>query len=252
MGLYDPATNVLGFVTSGVERMRIASNGNVGIGTSNPNVVLDISGTTNPGVRLFSGNVNAVVDIGNTTNTLNIATVGTAGNFSTAAAIGDVVIRSSNGTNRMFLTTGPSNVWTNGILIASNGNVGIGTTAPRSSWITNTQTGGPAFDVSGQMYGRLPVIVWSVSSAIDYNTNFLAYQNSYVYITNSAFSAITLPSSTTTSNGGGFLQLKNATSSFLSITLTNTLTLTSPVSIAPSNAITFVVSPSNANTMLLF
>jgi hypothetical protein len=43
MGLYDPSTNVLGFVTSGLERMRIANNGNVGIGTANPGNQLELS-----------------------------------------------------------------------------------------------------------------------------------------------------------------------------------------------------------------
>jgi hypothetical protein len=38
----------------------------------------------------------------------------------------------------------------------------------------------------------------------------------------------------------------------LSVTLTNTLTLTSPVTISPSNAITLVVSPTSAGTLLLF
>jgi hypothetical protein len=244
MGLYDPSSNVLGFVTSGLERMRIANTGNVGIGFNNPQYLLDISG----GAAGFRGEVhintsasNAGMKIFNPAGSTSYFQFGSNTN----------AIAETAGRNLSFGPVFSTAPW---MFIQSNGSVGVSTAAPRSGWITNNQNGGPAFDVSGQMYGRLPVIVWASANgnSIDYNTNFPTYQNSYVYITNSAFNAITLPSSTATSNGGAFLQLKNSTSSFLSITLTNTLTLTSPVSIAPSNAITFVVSPSNANTMLLF
>jgi hypothetical protein len=126
--------------------------------------------------------------------------------------------------------------------IGNTGNVGIGTNAPRG-----------LLDVSGIAYARLPVTVIS-GTTIDLSTNFDLSTNSYFYITNSGFSNITTPASAsiTTARGGTFWQFKNATSSFLSVTLTNTLTLTSPVSISPSNAITLVISPSNANTLLLF
>jgi hypothetical protein len=41
-GMYLPAANSLGFSTSGTEKMRILSNGNVGIGVANPIATLDI------------------------------------------------------------------------------------------------------------------------------------------------------------------------------------------------------------------
>ena len=134
----------------------------------------------------------------------------------------------------------------------ATGDFGIATTAPRSGVLSNAQnTSIPALDVSGQMYARLPVYIQSTTS-VDLNTNYNAFLNSYFFITNSGFNAITLPTATLTTQGGAFFQFKNSTSSFLSITLTNTLGLSSPVAISPSNAITFVVSPSNADTMLLF
>jgi len=42
-GLYSPATNNLAFTTAGLERMRIAANGNVGIGTTAPTFQLQLS-----------------------------------------------------------------------------------------------------------------------------------------------------------------------------------------------------------------
>ena len=56
MGLYDPATNVLGFATSGLERMRIASDGNVGVGKT-PTTALDVSGTMQTTNAIISGRI---------------------------------------------------------------------------------------------------------------------------------------------------------------------------------------------------
>lgn len=75
--------------------------------------------------------------------------------------------------------------------------------------------------------------------------------NTFFYLTNSGFNAATLPASTATTAGGNYWALRNATNSYLSITLTNTLSLTSPLVIPPSNTQTLVISGATANTILL-
>jgi hypothetical protein len=44
MGMFRADSNVIGFSTEGRERLRISDNGNVGIGTFNPNSLLDVDG----------------------------------------------------------------------------------------------------------------------------------------------------------------------------------------------------------------
>jgi len=110
----------------------------------------------------------------------------------------------------------------------------------------NLTWNGSALNVGGLFYGRLPVyVVSSTSQTLSENSN------SYFYVTNSAFSSITAPSTTSTADGGTFWTFKNATSSYLSVTLTNTLSLSSPLVIAPSNSITLTISPVSNNTLLL-
>jgi hypothetical protein len=63
MGLYDPSTNVLGIVTSGAERMRVASNGFVGIGTTDPQAVLHINRTGGPSFLRIAGDVSQTQEL---------------------------------------------------------------------------------------------------------------------------------------------------------------------------------------------
>jgi hypothetical protein len=133
----------------------------------------------------------------------------------------------------------------------SRANLGLATTAPRFGVLDNALSSTiPSFDVSGQMYGRLPVYVVA-STSVDISANYQSYANSYFYITNSGFTTISNPTATTKAQGGTFFQFKNATSSFLNVTVASTISITSPVVIPPSNALTLVVSPAADNTFLL-
>jgi hypothetical protein len=75
--------------------------------------------------------------------------------------------------------------------------------------------------------------------------------NRSFYLTNSGFNALSLPSSLCNFLGGTYWSLRNATASSMSITLTNTLNLTSPLIIPSSNTQTLVVSRDTSNTLLL-
>lgn len=74
--------------------------------------------------------------------------------------------------------------------------------------------------------------------------------NKYFYLTNVGFNAVTLPVSTATTDAGNYWTLRNATSQYLSITITNTLSLTSPLTIPPQTSVTLTISGVSANTIL--
>jgi hypothetical protein len=228
----------------------VIRDSNVGIGTTAPTVPLDVSSAGNVGVliRGTAATPNAGLQLSNATATAEFGLAGGNGNWSGNALTGDVILRAAANQRLILHALGVGGAAT---LVVSNSNVGFHTIAPRFGFQSNTQTAIPAIDVSGQVYGRLPVFVVSGTS-VDISTNFNAYANSYFYITNSGFTTISNPAVTATTQGGTFFQFKNATSSYLSVTVASSVSITSPVVIPPSNAITLVVSPSNANTFLLF
>jgi len=84
--LYNFYAGAMVFGTNNVERMRILSGGNVGIGTTSPAFLLDVSGSSRHGftstnTHQFTGSVN----ISGSTNTSNVTTTtqvgGTSGTF---------------------------------------------------------------------------------------------------------------------------------------------------------------------------
>ena len=101
-GIWQQATNVLGFVTAGSTRAVIDASGNVGIGTTSPASKLNISGTnTGNGCHFRLQNTTA-----STGKTWQIASADDGKLYTSIPSVVDAVV------------------------IDSSGNVGIGTTSP--------------------------------------------------------------------------------------------------------------------------
>ena len=142
------------FNTSSVERMRIDSSGNVGIGTSAPGYKLDVNAaTTGVGFRVYnSGNYATIGGTGSGT----ISFVG----YEATVAYGNIFAGST------IFTTGN----TERMRIDASGNVGIGTSSPTGKldvngkivltggedfqlqWTNNSQTWRLNNSTAGQMY----------------------------------------------------------------------------------------------------
>ena len=75
-----------------------------------------------------------------------------------------------------------------------------------------------------------------------------ASAGTYFFISTTTFSSLTMPA-TLPSTAGLFWTLRNATSSYLSVTIGNNVNLTTPMIMAPSNNTTIVVTVSGTNGM---
>ena len=142
-------------------------------------------------------------------------------------------------------TYGGSATWFSAVLLPAGGATGAtGATGPAGTGGTGST--GPTGAAGG---GASPITITEVTgtSATLSSSNY----NTYFYITNTGFNTVTLPSTTATSAGGNYWTLRNATGSQLSVTLTNTLNLVSPLVIPSSNAQTLAISAASANTILL-
>jgi hypothetical protein len=104
------SNHAIALLTSNVERMRITSNGFVGIGTTAPSSILHLAS---------NAAANVLVTFCNTATGANPATFG-------LNSTGDVLLTATSNNNLVF---GTSNV--ERMRITSNGNVGIGATNPQ-------------------------------------------------------------------------------------------------------------------------
>ncbi len=148
-----------------------------------------------------------------------------------------------------FNTSGSFTGSANFVFDYTNNRVGIGTSGPAS-----------ILDVSGSItnpiYLRAPtysrVAVQDITSGT--NTVTVAISNSGLNynLSNSAFSNITLPASTTaTTDGGVFWTFRNNTATTLSVALTNNANLTTPYFLPAGNSVTISISSNADNTYIL-
>ena len=163
-GIYAPSTEIIGFATNGVERMRIDELGDVGIGTTNTINKLTISGGVAVGGITYAGSVapssgmiiQGGVGIGTTTPVAGLAVmngnvgIGTWSPTAKLQVVGQVSATSFSGDGSGLTgisaggwTDGGTNVYTSTTTdlvaigtttpvstLTVKGNVGIGTTTP--------------------------------------------------------------------------------------------------------------------------
>lgn len=108
-GIFHPSSNVIGFSVGGSEKMRIHSNGFLGLGTNNPGFLLDVKGRLR--TQSSDGSTTAGMWFTNLANTQNRAFIG----MNTDNYIG---LYSQYGSGWGFLMN------------VTNGNVGINASAP--------------------------------------------------------------------------------------------------------------------------
>jgi len=144
--------------TSGIttERMRIASTGYVGIGTSNPARDLHISDSGTPAIRLQ--------DTGGTNQYCEMLVSGSA-----------VILQSRNDTsdgNIVFRGLGGGTA-TEHMRINSSGNVGIGTSSPSNTLhVKNTTSSGALIQYDGQSNGEFGLRIESNISGGNFEGDF--------------------------------------------------------------------------------
>jgi len=113
---YNHNSNFLRFFTAGSERMRITSAGNVGIGTTSP----DVGNSAYKVVQVHSSSTNAYFKLSNDTTGS-----GSGDGVELSLSGSDAFLTNRESANLIFRTAA-----TERMRIASNGNVGIGTISP--------------------------------------------------------------------------------------------------------------------------
>lgn len=142
---YINSTSSFDLRVSGTNRLFIENSGNVGVGTTDPNNLLDIFSSTNPTLSITNGTINSIFKT-DTTNTLS--SIGTSSNHSLS-----------------FLTNNAEQM-----RILSNGNVGIGITNPTEKLQVNGD-----IDITGDFKQNGVPISGGSSQWTTVNTNEIYY-----------------------------------------------------------------------------
>jgi hypothetical protein len=155
--LYDfnigSGSGAFSFTTSAGERLRIDSNGRLGVGTSAPAYKLDVS------TILYAANQSGGVRFGSSdSNSTRILQKVTAGGIPYSEIAGN---KDNNGW--LAFTTGSSD--TERLRITSAGRVGIGTSSPDALLEIEDSTGGTSFSIHNTGTSGRQYILQSTSSA---------------------------------------------------------------------------------------
>jgi hypothetical protein len=151
------------FQIASSEKLRVDTNGNVGIGTSSPTELLTVSSANTKPARIAStsasNNNKLILETSGVGSTMGVWITNSYGNTSvsfneTAGAL----VFSTGGNN-----TGGSNTPTERMRIDSSGNVGIGNTSPGSKLVINGTTTITSANLAlSDNYG----VAWSTSESI--------------------------------------------------------------------------------------
>ena len=146
-GMFDPAADTLGFSTAGLERVRIDSSGNVGIGTTAPNFPLEIFSSVMPTKSIR--NYPDAIDVAAALHLERLNSAGTGADgisvsikmkaetetegqtrdaVELVAALSDATDGIEDG--QFSILTKTDGTLTEKMTVTTDGNVGIGTTTP--------------------------------------------------------------------------------------------------------------------------
>jgi hypothetical protein len=149
-GMFHPAVDSLGLVTNGVERFRVVSTGNVGIGTTAPSARLEVAGdvkVTSTGIQIASDNTYFVIDDNVTSRFGLIKKSGLSGAYA-CTSNDNLIFGALNSTT--LKDVGVSNFTEHMRIGGTSGNVGIGTNSPTYK-----------LHVNGTIYSSSDVIAYS-------------------------------------------------------------------------------------------
>jgi hypothetical protein len=131
-GIFFPAADTIGFAEGGAEVMRIDSSGRVGIGTTSPATLLNVSSATTNVARL------RVTGTGSTSGNYRGYEFGSSGGFS-----GGIFQDEGTSALSFWSSSGGSSM-----VVDSSGNVGIGNTTPRGRLSVGADLNNGATDAS--------------------------------------------------------------------------------------------------------